>query len=1313
MSPIGIDHRWSLLLNDRMPHAGGMPSASMPPTAPADTLADQAVELARRWVAESADADVDPAAERLAGVLKDPQGLPFTIGFVDGVMRPESLYAAASNLSRVAPLVPRFLPWYLRGAVQVGGVIAPVVPAPVVPIARRVLREMVGHLVVDARPDKLGPAIARIRETGARLNLNLLGEAVLGEKEAQRRLDGIHELIRRPDVDYVSVKVSAIASHISMWAFDEVVDKVVERLKPLYLTAADPASAELADGSGTGPTFINLDMEEYRDLDLTLAVFTRILEDPRLAELEAGIVLQAYLPDALPALQELTAWAANRVQAGGARIKVRLVKGANLAMERVDAVMHDWSLATYGSKLDSDANYVRCLDFALRPEHTAAVRIGVAGHNLFDIAYAWLLAQSRSLALGGPGGSAVAPESAMVPDAAPAGRPDVDFEMLLGMAQGQVAAVSREVGPVLLYVPVVRPDEFDVAISYLVRRLEENASSENFLSAAFELADDPEMFDRERDRFLASIARATDPALSTGPNRDQDRTRAVPPLPTKRSGRLVRESGRTPEIDDVPGEDDAAPAADPPGLTQAVLGIARGAAAGDTAPLEPVGAERMFGGDAFVETAVFAPREVDDRAVGAPGFRNTTDTDPSLPANREWSRGILARVETSTAGDATIAAARVTDADALDQIVVGVRAAATRWGGLPATERAAVLQAAARELEARRGELIEVAASETGKVFAEADVEVSEAVDFANYYAATARELDRVSGAVFVPSRLTVVTPPWNFPVAIPAGGVLAALAAGSGVVFKPAPQARRCAAVLAEALWDAGVPRDVLALVDIDEGSLGRQLVSHPDVDRVILTGSWETAALFRSWRPDLPLLAETSGKNAMIVMPSADLDLAASDLVKSAFGHAGQKCSAASLAILVGPVGRSARFARQLVDAATSLRIGPPSDPTAEVGPVIEPPQGKLAWALTTLDEGEKWLVEPTLLEDAGPEWDTYEGRMWTPGIRTGVQPGSRVHREEFFGPVLGVMHAHSLSHAIELQNAVAYGLTAGLYTQNPADLALWLDRVEAGNLYVNRGITGAIVQRQPFGGWKRSSVGAGTKAGGPNYLIGLGSWRPSSGAASSATLHLRGLDSRISGVIEAAQPSLGYDAFEWLRRSALSDALAWDREFGQVRDVSHLGVERNLFRYRPVEVAVRATGDAPWNALLRVVVAGIRSGSDFTVSAPVGLPAEVRRALSDQGIAVFVETEQEWLDRIVARDETASARPPRVRIVGPPDSVAALHRVLAEAVDGDPDLAVYGDEVTTAGRLELLPFLHEQSITITAHRFGNPDAWSESVI
>ena len=199
---------------------------------------DHVVALVRRWLAESAEHPADPAAERLAGVLKDPNGLAFTVGFVDGVMRPEDLGVAGRNLEHVAKLTPKFLPWYLRGAVRLGGFVAPAFPWLVIPIARRVLRAMVGHLVLDATPAKLGPAIAKLRESGNRLNLNLLGEAVLGEDEADRRLRGTMEFLARDDVDYVSVKVSSVVSQLSMWSFDEAVAKVVAKLTPLYELAA-------------------------------------------------------------------------------------------------------------------------------------------------------------------------------------------------------------------------------------------------------------------------------------------------------------------------------------------------------------------------------------------------------------------------------------------------------------------------------------------------------------------------------------------------------------------------------------------------------------------------------------------------------------------------------------------------------------------------------------------------------------------------------------------------------------------------------------------------------------------------------------------------------------------------------------------------------------------------------------------------------------------------------------------------------------------------------------------------------------------
>ncbi|HEX9228467.1 MAG TPA: aldehyde dehydrogenase family protein, partial [Arthrobacter sp.] len=585
-------------------------------------------------------------------------------------------------------------------------------------------------------------------------------------------------------------------------------------------------------------------------------------------------------------------------------------------------------------------------------------------------------------------------------------------------------------------------------------------------------------------------------------------------------------------------------------------------------------------------------------------FKNTPDTDPSLPANRDWGRAILKRVPSSTLGNAAVEAATINDEATLNAVIDTAVEKGKAWGALSGDERAAILHRAGDVLEARRADLLEVMASETGKTIDQGDPEVSEAVDFAHYYAEAARKLDDVDGATFVPAKLTVVTPPWNFPVAIPAGSTLAALAAGSAVVIKPAKQARRSGAVMIEALWEAGVPRDVLTMVQLGERELGRQLISHPAVDRVILTGGYEKAELFRSFRQDLPLLAETSGKNAIIVTPSADLDLAAKDVAYSAFGHAGQKCSAASLVILVGSVAKSRRFHNQLIDAVTSLKVGYPEDPASQMGPIIEPANGKLLNALTTLGEGESWAVEPRKLDGTG--------KLWSPGVRSGVRRGSYFHLTEFFGPVLGVMTAETLEEAIAIQNQIEYGLTSGLHSLNPEEVGLWLDTVQAGNLYVNRGITGAIVQRQPFGGWKKSAVGAGTKAGGPNYLVGLGEWVSAPGTATGAPAHpgVRRIEQAARDVLDAVE-------LESLERALASDALAWTEEFGTAKDVSGLSAERNVFRYRALPVTVRLSEGEPLARLVRTVSAGVLAGSALTVSTAVDLPARLRTVLSGLGI------------------------------------------------------------------------------------------------
>ena len=1162
-------------------------------------LGERAIIRARRWADESAHESTPQSAKLLSRILADPEGLTFTTRFVDDVVRPADLDVASAAMKRLSAGRKNFLPPALAAAMGLGSTASLLAPRTVTAVARRVFREIVGDLVVDATDKGLGPALARLRQGGHRLNVNLLGEAVLGEKEASHRLAEVSRLVTREDVDYVSIKVSAVTGPHNPWGFEEVVDHGVHALLPLYRLARDNG------------TFLNLDMEDYKDLDLTIAVFTAILDQPDMRGYEAGIVLQAYLPDSLGALQRLQEWARARVDAGGSRIKVRIVKGANLSMERVDAEIHGWELTTWPSKQATDTNYKRMLSWAMTPERTRAIRLGVAGQNVFDIAFAYELRAARGV------------------------EDSVEFEMLSGMATGIQEVVRRDVGSLLLYVPVVNPREFDVAISYLVRRLEENAAPENFMSGVFDIATNEDVFARERDRFLAALSDVDPDAPVPGPNRAQDRL-------------AEREAG--------------------------------------------VGAERG---------------SLAERARRP--FASEADSDPALAANRQWARDIAAAIPTSTRGVEAVRAGEqaLSTNEAVDALVKAAAHAARSWQALSADERAATLHRVGDVLAARRGELIEVAGSEAGKTIDQADPEVSEAVDFCHHYANASLQLadeTYMAGARFVPVDVTVVASPWNFPVAIPVGGVAAALAAGSSVILKPAPPAKRCAAELVAAFHEAGVPPELVALAPLDDGDVSRHLVTHEGVDRVILTGSYDTARLFRSWKPDMHLLGETSGKNAIIVTPSADPDLAVRDIVHSAFAHAGQKCSASSLLILVGSAGRSARIARQLVDAAASLRVGLPASLDSQVGPVVVPDDEKAVRGLTTLGEGEHWVLTPRYLGDG----------LWTPGIRAGVVPGSEFHLTEYFAPVLGVMRVDTLEDAIDAVNEVDYGLTSGLHTLDSAELATWLEGIEAGNLYVNRGITGAIVRRQPFGGWKRSAIGSTTKAGGPSYLLGLGDIEsvPGATAAVEAT-NAETLAPSVLALSGAAAPYLSADEAAELTRAVRADAAAWASDYGANRDVTGMACERNVLRYRPTPVLVRAGSGTPLVDTVRVLAAGLLAGGPIGLSVADTLPQPVLELLESLGIEVTGEDEASWDSRL-SMVANSGGLGMRVRVLGPRDETSAQRWARASrASSGSPDVALYTGDVTPCPHSELLPFLREQAVSITNHRFGTPLDLAEELL
>jgi RHH-type proline utilization regulon transcriptional repressor/proline dehydrogenase/delta 1-pyrroline-5-carboxylate dehydrogenase len=1058
---------------------------------------------------------------RLGRIVADPAGRDLVQRLTDEVLRLDRPHTAARRFAALAGAgIPRSLGRVDRLLMAAGARVGRLAPPLVMPLVRRRIIAETRALVIPADDSSLTRHIRKRTKAGMQLNLNLLGEAIVSDTEAEQRIGRVIATLRRPDVDYISVKISAICALLDVYAFEHSVERISAALRRVYDAAM----------TSTPPAFVNLDMEEYGDLELTVESFLRVLDDPAYRRLRAGIVLQAYLPDSHDAMERIGAWAAARVADGGAPIKVRIVKGANLAMEQVDAEQHGWVQAPYPTKADTDASYKCLLDSCLRPEWAGAIRLGVASHNLLDVAWALILRDDL-------------PESR---------RGDIDIEMLEGMVPAQTRAVRERAGTMLLYCPIVRDDEIEASLAYLARRFDENTAPENFLRAMFTMRPGSPEFAAQAERFGAAVdARNT--------------------VTTERRRRPI--------------------------------------------------------------TVTASPE------LGVASFVNHPDTDFTDPERRADVAAAIAKHAVNGCPDGEYPL--TTDVASIDNAVATVAAALRAWSTRSPAERTELLRAVADQMDAERWATLAQMAAEAAKTVREGDPEVSEAIDFARYYATT--DIPPATAPVGV----VVVASPWNFPYAIPAGGVLAALMAGNTVVLKPPPETRQTAWLLANQCWRAGVPRDVLQYVACPDNYVGQRLITHDDVATVVLTGSYGTAQLFLGWKPRLRLLAETSGKNAIIVTEAADMDAAIRDVVRSAFGHAGQKCSAASLLILTAQVYDDSEFLPRLAAAVRSVRVGEADDPATMMAPLIAPPSGPLLRGMTALDPGERWLVEPRERpgsrrseRDARGE-EEITSRRWTPGVRIDVAEGSWFHQTECFGPVLGVMRADDLAHAVRLQNGTPFGLTGGIQSLDDDEVRYWLEHVEVGNAYVNRHITGAIVQRQPFGGWKRSSMGGAPKAGGPHYVHAL--LRP------------------IPGPVDVAAATDSYRA-------------AWEQSFATGRDPTGLRSESNVLRHQPVAgVVVRVAADTPSGASEAALAAARQCAVTATVS-DAGVESEGRLAAR---IGALGATRLRALTEI--GDELA----------------AACH---------DLDIAVDRSPVSADGTLELPHWLHEQAISQTMHRYGS---------
>jgi RHH-type transcriptional regulator, proline utilization regulon repressor / proline dehydrogenase / delta 1-pyrroline-5-carboxylate dehydrogenase len=426
-----------------------------------------------------------------------------------------------------------------------------------------------------------------------------------------------------------------------------------------------------------------------------------------------------------------------------------------------------------------------------------------------------------------------------------------------------------------------------------------------------------------------------------------------------------------------------------------------------------------------------------------------------------------------------------------EQALQSAKAAFPAWKKTPVKVRAGILRKAADIMEQRRHELSAWVCLEVGKVLQQADAEVSEAIDFCRYYADEMERLNAghnydVAGEtnryLYQPRGIAVIISPWNFPIAIATGMTVAALVAGNCTLLKPAETSSVIAAKIAEILVEAGIPKGVFQYVPGKGSQVGAYMVKHPDVHLIAFTGSREVgcriyadAAILQPGQKHLKrVIAEMGGKNAIIVDESADLDQAVVGAVQSAFGYTGQKCSACSRVIVLSPVYDA--FVERFVEATRSLNIGQADLPSTQVGPVIDK---------AARDRIREYIAKGKQEAEAVLEMEVADnGYFLGPTIFSNVSSEAVIAQEEIFGPVVAVIRANNFDEALKIANGTDYALTGGLYSRTPAHIDCANEEFEVGNLYINRTITGAIVSRQPFGGFKLSGVGS--KAGGPDYLL-----------------------------------------------------------------------------------------------------------------------------------------------------------------------------------------------------------------------------------
>ena len=1226
-----------------------MAAESIAPVPVWDAVSDRAERLAGEWIAALREREPDEvleprgAAHLLEGLRRDPDSFEFTRRLLELVAGTEDAFASALGLHAMAHEVPDSMPVRDRIAVRAGGATSLGLPWAVMPVARKWLRDRVSGLVLAVKlPDRATPsrltaladAHRRFAEAGIVAVTRPLGDGVHGPAGAAREIERLIGLAGHPRVTHLVVDPQRIVPGGSEWSYDEDVARAAEALDPLLRAAAEHG------------TTIHLEASDVRWARRLPEVVERALLDPSLDRARIGIRLFAELPESREYYGRLSRWAQRRVADGGAPAEVVIGVGGVASAERIASITSGLPVPVLEDRIDVLTQVLRLVELALHPGRAAVLRPVIATEDV------GVLSSARELAEDLGSGELWA------------------AQLRSGIAPGLAGVLQGTVPEVRVAIPVVAPQEFGGVVDLLVGIAAEAADPESGIS-----------------RLEALIARdaehpggAEDPVAGAFSELASAAARSIEPAPASH-----RTQNRAREWD--PSERDSAlfyRAPDEParfetgGLTAAVLGLTRGSTG------------------EFTLEALAPPRAVP--AVSESGFANEPGTDASVAANREWVRGLLAgageQVRARDVANETVALSRA-DLDP-QHVADEARSRAEAWSAQSHRTRAARLRRSALALVAARDRMIQLLAADSGAPIRELDAEVDDLVDAARYSGQLAEGLAAVRGATFVPECLVLVVADAPTPLSVQAEAVFAALGAGSGVLWAVPQHRYASAAALIEECEAGGLTPGVVRLEATVVGRTVAELAAHPGIDRAVVLGSRADALELARRRPDLRVEGRFRARGSVLVTPSAEIDRAIADVVDSAFGGPAGGMRAARGVILLGSVARSRRFRLGLADAVRALRVGDSArTPAAEavafdVGPLMERPDAAGMRALTELARGEEWLVRPVQLDE--------EGRLWSPGVRTGVSASAAFWDDARGVPVIGVTTAHSLSEAISLQNAPHSGGVAAIHSHDGEEIDAWLASVESAALSVNLSTVRARVERQPGGGWNDAGMGLSALAGGPNRLLTLGAWRIREGSKSE-TLHLRGLEPEVRVLIEALQPVLTYQAFDGLRRAALSDELTWRTAFGVDRDTIGLGIERNLIRHVPVPTHVRLAEGGSVVSLARVIAAALLVRAPVTVSTGEVLPAELMDFAERRGIEISLERDDDWVERLAVTGPVAAdgSRALRVRMIDG-DRVRA-----AEWMGGQDRVAIWAEPVTMAGPVELLTLLREQAISARAHRHG----------